>query len=222
MLVSELLQQFRNQTNDKVGPDYLCSDKEFISYLNEAEREACARARLSIDSSTDEICKIQVTAGVQKYRLDDRIITIDRVRTSDHNSQIMPITMKEVDRTDPNWETRTGRVDRYVVGADSRMLVLYKIPVKDQVIRMTVVREPIEEMTQLSDSPEIINRYHLPLLYWCYFKFYSKLDVEQNNEDYAKKYLAMFEQEFGAKAFASAKEEEWQMRIQENYYNGEY
>lgn len=221
MLVSELLAQFRAQTND-IGVPSLCSDQEFILYLNEAEREACARARLIIDSTTEEICKVQLTAGVQTYPLDDRIIFINRLRTNNHNQPITRIKMEILDNEDPLWETRTGRVEKYVIGYQSRSLVFYKTPTVDQEIRMTVVREPLEKMKSLSDSPEILERYHLPLLYWCYFRFYSKLDTEQNNEEYAKKYLGLFDQEFGSKAAASAREEEWQLRIEGMYNDGAY
>jgi hypothetical protein len=71
MLVSDLVDYVRNfLLDDKVEP-YLWSDDILTTLAKEAEKEACIRANLLIDSST---YSFDTEVGVDTYQLSDNII----------------------------------------------------------------------------------------------------------------------------------------------------
>jgi phosphorylcholine metabolism protein LicD len=77
---------------------------------------------------------------------------------------------------------------------------------------MIVVRSPLVEMNDETDSPEIAPRFHRSLRYWMMYRAYSKQDSQANDPKKAMESLAMFEQEFGQKS--SAINETWIEREQ--------
>lgn len=221
MNVEQLINQFRNYMADTSKP-YLWSDDEILLYLNEAEREAVRRSRSLVDSSTPDVCTIDAIPGVQSYDIDPRVIYIRRVRTSAHIDPVLPVHIQLIDNMDDRWETVQGRVENYVVGHESHKLVLVRIPKVAQTIRMTVVREPLNEMKSLSDEPELAKRYHMQLLEYVYYRAYLKHDSEAENVGLAKLHYDNFEREFGSKELASSLEEEWQMSHGSNRDDGRF
>lgn len=75
----------------------LWSDTEIIAYLNEAQREACYRARLIRDEITDDLTLIPVVAGQAVYAIDASIFEIDRVMYADNGMPVFPTSEYELD-----------------------------------------------------------------------------------------------------------------------------
>ncbi|HSX21511.1 MAG TPA: hypothetical protein VLE97_01900 [Gaiellaceae bacterium] len=82
MDVSEIVSAFRQRADDLV----IANDDEFefapadvFAWLSEAEREACLRAGLIYDDETAKICTIQLVDGVDRYKLDPRIVEVQDV-----------------------------------------------------------------------------------------------------------------------------------------------
>lgn len=196
----------RRRLDDLQAP-YLWSEDDLTEYANDAEREACRRARLIVDSTTAEIVSINLSASTATYDLDQRILFIKRVKVADISTPLRRVSFKDLDRGAPGWEDETGDPQAYVPDMDEDKLRVYPIPTTAATATLTVIRLPLEDMADDADTPEIKPRYHDSLTYWMEYRAYSKQDAETKDDQKAAKALAMFEQEFGKKS--SAIDEAW-------------
>jgi hypothetical protein len=222
MTLEELIQQFRLITDDVEAP-YLWSDEELEFFFNEAELEACRRARLLVSTNLPEICRINVVAGQKSYDLDPKIIYIRRAKLASKAHPIRPVNVEKMDALRPGWEDHTGSVEAYVVGMESGKIVLYRNPSSDDTLTLTVVREPLDKMKLgMESSPEIPERYHASLIHWALYKAYSKKDAETNDKELASINIAEFVREFGKRELASSLEEEWLSKQSYEFNIGEF
>lgn len=221
MKAGEILATFRVQADDTAEPGKW-TEPELLTWLNEAEREACRRARLLVDTrgtavtvngtttTTHTHGQIVLGSGTDFYDLDPRIIYLRRVKLAGRTLPLEALDYRDLDYRAPGWETHTGTVQGYVRGLDTGKFRPYRIPTTAGTVTLTVVREPLVAMTSPNHSPEINARYHLSLIDWVAFRAYSKKDAQVYSPDEAAKHLAMFEAEFGTRERANALEEEWQ------------
>lgn len=211
MTLQELIEEARERTNDRAAP-YFCSDDRFTRFANEAEREACRRARLLVDSTSADVCQIDLAANVPTYPLDRRVLFVRRATIDGQSRPLVRIHHRELDARGTEWMTETGDIDGWVVGLDTRMLRLYRVPTASGVARLTVQRLPLELMSANDDEPEIEERLHTRLIDWMLYRYYSTNDAELRDDKAAAAALADFESEFGPPA--TAIEEAW---AQEHY-----
>jgi hypothetical protein len=218
MTAGELIRLFRQQANDTANPS-LWRDDEVIQWLNDAEVEACRRARLIIDSrsttvvtgtaTTDGPCQVTLVPGTDSYALDRRIIYLRRVKLASRTLPLDALDYRDMDWCTPGWEAHEGNVTGYIRGLDNGRIRIYKIPRVADTVNLLVVREPMTPMENVDDSPEIQSRYHINLLDWAHYRGYMKKDSQAFDEGLALKHLALFEAEFGTRNKATAFEEEW-------------
>lgn len=219
MTLIELRDLFRREVDDLDAPA-LWSDEEIYEFANDAQNEACRRARLLIDSSTVAICQITVAALASTAPLDSRIIFVRRARITGKNTPLDRASWRDLDESFPGWESHTGTVSHFVSDWETGKLRLYRIPTVQTVLNLTVARLPLADMGT-DDSPEINVRYHRSLVFWMKYRAYMKQDAETANPEKAKANLELFEQEFGRKS--SAIDEEWIDRQQQtDTYDGTY
>jgi len=228
MEAGELFEIFRQQADDTATPR-LWQDDELMTWLNDAEVEACRRARLLVDSrgtavtvrsattgtststttTTHTHGRVTLGSGTDMYDLDPRIIYLRRVKLAGRTLPLEQIDYRDLDARIPGWEDHTGTVSAYVRGLDSGKFRPYRIPTTTGTCILTVVREPLQKMVELEHTPEIPSRYHINLLDWVYFRAYSKKDSQAYDANLAAQHLALFEAEFGTREKAAAFEEEW-------------
>ena len=214
MNLGELKTAFRNDVDDTATP-YLWSDEELERYLNDAEREACRRARLLVDSDVAEICKINVTAGKSTYELDNRIIFIRRAKLTSQSRPLTRMSFRDMDEFRPGWESSTAsRATHFITDWKTGHIRIFPTPTQADTLWLTGVRLPMQDMADQYDEPEINVRYHESLVHWAKHRAYLKKDAETLNEAESKKHLDAFEKEFGPKS--SAVEEEWIERQQQS------
>lgn len=217
MTLSELITQARLRACDTAAP-YLWSDAEWIAYANEAQREACRRARLIIDSSTVDICTIAIDGVSTTFALDPRVLFIRRAKPSWIAVPLKRISYKDLDNQAPGWEDETSQYPEwYVPDMDENKFRPYPTPSAAGTVKLTVIRLPLEDMTT-SDEPEIKPQFHDSLVYWMLHKAYAKQDSEVLDNKASLDNLALFEQEFGKKS--SAIDETWLQR-ESNYTESE-
>lgn len=233
MKAVDLFTVFRGQTDD-IGAPPLWADSELYRWLNEAEVEACRRARLIVDtqnvSGVDNVCRITLVNGQPFYDLDPRVIYVRRALMAGRTIPLDPMDYRDLDVEQPGWQSRTGQVIGYVRGVDTGKFRPFRIPTtasmtNGSTIDLLVVREPLRAMSQDDQdaAPEINPRYHLALLDWVYWRCYSKKDSEAYDPKLAAQHLADFEAEFGTREKASAMEEEYQrITLPDNYLDGTY
>lgn len=212
MRLGELLNLFRSEVDDITEPQ-LWSDEEAIEFANDAQLEACRRARLLVDSTTSAICQIPVTvASAGLVALDPRVQFVRQVRFAGR-IPMRRMTMQDMAAHNPYWQDASPSTPTvFIPDYESGKLLFWPPPVADLVAKATVVRDPLEEMADEQDAPEIPPRFHRSLRYWMMFRAYGKQDAEANDPKKAADSLALFEQEFGRKS--SAIDETWIQREQ--------
>lgn len=201
MNLEQLIASARNRSNDLAAP-FLWSDEEWTEYANDAEEEACRRARLIVDSTTDDVTLITLNTTDATYDLDQRVIFIKRAKLAGRSEVLHPISFEDLDRCAPDWENETGEPRNYVPDMDEDVFRPYPSPDVAGEVRLTVIRTPLEPMAKLEDTPEIKPRYHLGLVDWMLYRAYSKPDAETKNDTKATAHLDAFEAEFGKKSSA--------------------
>lgn len=219
MKLEELLSLTRDTADDAVKNKYLWSDDFIKRALNDAEMEACRRARLIVDTTTDEICRIDLALNQSLYDIDERIIFIRRIKLNSRSKPLGFMRWRDMDAGAPGWEAHTGSLSLWIPDYTTGKLKTYRVPIAAQIpdyLTLTVVRGPLEPMVEPGDSPEIKPRYHYNLHHWALFRMYSQQDTEQADPKRAADNLALFEAEFGPPS--PAVQEQW---IDANYHYGE-
>lgn len=211
MQLSDLIAEARERTRDLSTPPS-CSDARFTRFANEAEREACRRGRLLVDSTSTDICQIDITTGEASYPLDRRVLFVRKASVDSNPLFLKRISRKELDRLGSAWLSETGEVMAFVPDMDTQALRLYRVPEANDTMRLTVVRLPLDDMIADSDEPEIHERYHEKLVEWMVYRYFLTPDEEMRDPAAAQAALAAFEAEFGPPQ--SAVEEAW---AQEHY-----
>ncbi len=201
MNLEQIIAAARDRLDDNQEP-YLWSDGELARFANDGEREACRRARLIIDSTTAEICQIALTDSEVNYELDSRILFIRRAKLAGRSPVLKRHSYKTLDRERPGWEAETGEPESYVPDQTTGQFRPYPSPDTAGTVALTVIRLPLDDMTDDSDEPEIKPHLHESMGYWIDYRAYSKQDAETKNDDKAAAALSMFEQEFGKKSTA--------------------
>jgi hypothetical protein len=204
MNFGELDQLFRREIDDEVGSgsERRIEPWQSFMYANDAQDEACRRGRLLVDSSTAAICQIAVTAGTNLYTYDPRIISIRRAKLASRAKPLGKVLFSELDEIHSDWESRTGTVEALVTGMDTGKLRMFRIPIVNDTLNLTVVRLALQPMVNQKDTPEINTRHHRSLVYWMKHKAFNNQDSELFDKNRADIHLALFEQEFGPKSAA--------------------
>lgn len=204
--LKELRPALRMAVDDTVKP-YRVADATLDRFLNDAENEACRRARLILDTSTREICTLKVKAGEPLVKLDRRVIFIRRARI-EGGCVLGRVSRKALDqRIGGSWEDEEGEVVGYVPDWQTDYLRLFRIPTENATINLQVVRLPRVPMSKDDDALEVREEVAESLLEWAKYRFFSLPDTEINNPKAADAAASAFAGEFGIRS--TALDEEW-------------
>lgn len=205
----------RQRVKDKDRAHPLWSDGVIGTMLNQAQWEACRRGRLIKDSTSDELCRIDLELNQPLYDIDPRIIFVRRLIMSTQSRPLRPRRVRDMDREVPGWESHMGTPAAWIPDYTTGKLRLYRAP-DDSAIpdyaTLTVVRGPLEEMTDPGDEPEIHPRFHFKLHHHACAIILSDQDAETYDPEAAARHAAEFTAEFGPPS--SATEETW---LEENF-----
>lgn len=211
MDLDELIGRARQRSDDN-GSQPFSTDCDWAIWASEGERQACMRASLIYDDTSD-FCTLTITPGVTKYDIDHRIL-----RISDENvrwkysisDRLWPVKMTGIDRRfhlghHHHWheiwdcdENVTGnRVER--VAQVNKTLHVWPKPSSTLAgtLILGVYRLPLYPMEDGGDEPEIPLEHRDGLVDWMLFKAWSSKDPEQNDPDAAKIAYDAFEARFG-------------------------
>ncbi len=199
MRFSEIEDLARRELLDEVGVEKvrLVKSWQMMAYANEAEAEACIRARLLVDSTTDAVCAIQTVAGQTIYDYDPRILLITRGKITGAAKPLQRVSCTVLDERYPSWEDQSGKVEAFVTGMDKGKIRLFRAPIDTAPLNLTVVRLPLVQMANTSSVPEIHSSLHPSLVLWIKHKVYNNTDSELFDKNRADVHLQMFEQKFG-------------------------
>jgi hypothetical protein len=209
--LGQLVAIARSEADDTVAP-YLWSDPEWFEFANDAQNEACRRARLLTDASTVAICQKAVTSGSPTITLDPRTIFVRRIKLDSQAQPLKSCDSRDLDLNVPSWESQQGEPRAWVRNWETGKVRLWPTPEVNDTMQLRVVRLPLSDMVTTGDTPEIGVSKHRSLVFWMLYRAFSKKDTQTQDDKRAAGYLALFEQEFGTKS--SAIDETW---INENH-----
>jgi len=203
--LKELRDTARELAADFSNPP-LWTDKTLNLYANEAQLQACRRARLLEDPSMT----ISVKAANVKnlFAVDPRVIFIRRVKLASQDLPLQKLSVTDADYSMPGWETNPPATPiRWMPWGDHQLKLIDASSI-DDTLNLIVVREPLDPLAKDTDAPEIETRYHVRLVDWMLHRMYLSRDVlEKYRPEESADRLKAFEQEFGPPS--SAMDEKW-------------
>lgn len=207
MTVADLIAEFRDRAFDQKSPP-LWTDTQLIRWANDAQREACRRGKLLIDSTDDTICSIDYDTVDPVLDLDTRIISIREAIVDGQTIPLDEYLLSRMNELFPGWRSAAAQFPMgYIKDYGSKQIRLYPQPTQAGTVLLSVVREPLEDMAK-TDEPELPARYHMSLVEWLLYRAYSLQDPDTCDPQRAQKALTAFETEFGRRS--SARNEKWQ------------
>lgn len=208
MTLQNLIDAYRGDADDH-ELKYFATDEDLIDYANEAQEQACVRARLLVDS-TSAITSLAFTAGGSPIlALDSRVISLRRVTWSGRTLALLPRLTARMDDEYPGWEAHPTQEapSIYVTDVATQAIRIYPTPTVSGTLRLSVYRYPLDPMVEPGDEPEICLYHHRGLVQWMLFLVFSRPDADSFNADKADRARKLFIQQFGEER--SARNEAW-------------
>lgn len=178
MNLAAIRDEARFRLGDETRP-YFWKDEWLNDAINESEREACLRARLIEDKSSD-VTGIDIVTTERRYELSPLIIDVLSVELA----------------------SRPGCAIAGWTLTDTE-LVLDSYPSSNDTLLLTVIRLPLCSMENDSDKPEIRAHHHIGLVDWVAYRAYMVQDADTFNPVKAQEYAAAFELSFGRRPDAN-------------------
>lgn len=207
MNLAEIVAVFRYESDDEVAP-YKISNTRAIEFANDAENQACRRARLLRDASTEDVCIYTVDADDETVPLHASVLFVRRAIVDGESRPLLRKFMADMDAERPGWETEVGPPIAFIPDFESGKLRLYPIPEEGLTLNLQVIRLPLAPMVDIAyavgppevliDIPEIPARLHRELVYWMLHRLYSKKDSANETrddklaDDYERRFAAVF------------------------------
>lgn len=184
----QLLAKFREDMVDN-GEETLWSDDEIYLYIDAAQKEFCRRTYGISDSTTDEICRLEVGEDTEYISIDPRILAIRGARLTDGTRvELLSYQNIEGQSTFPpdygivrglTLDDRTGPVVKALVtDMEQDKVRLVPISSEDQTILLSVYRLPLYDINATNQILEIHEQHQLYLLYWVKHLALLKQDAE--------------------------------------------
>lgn len=198
MELSDVITLYRQRADDAVTP-YHVSDETLIGFAAEAEEEACIRAKLILDSTSDFLT-IPIVAGIDRYDIEPCIFDIETLRYINTDGAVFCME-----------RTGTGEMagaDRAVQGRPYKFsfmaehgIGIWPMPnaYASGNLQMVVYRTPEYPVEDLADEFEIHERWHRYLVDWMLYRAYSSKDREMRDPERAAAAYADFEARFGVR-----------------------
>ena len=168
-----------------------------LMYADEAEREAAARADLIFDSTTEAVCKIAVTDGLNIYPIDSRINRIDNAKFIGSNGENFELEIvyrsNEYDRSE-SWASDDFLSTRRLFVDDVNIELSGVVSIDGNII-LSVYRNPLVSASS-SGLFEISERHQPKLLHWLAYRAYMSVDNDVYH-DLGLYHLKEFEKYFG-------------------------
>lgn len=205
---SDLIASIRDRLDDIAQP-YLWSDTELAGYLNEAQREACVRAKLIRDRVTPAVVEISLTDSDVWYPLHQKIIQVD---AAFYNG----VRLYEMPEDGIEDTTTTGTPTYYVV--DGQNIRVYPLNTVAADLTLVAFRLPLANIDAGHD-PEIPEEHYYRLIDWAVRCAYLKRDSDAYDENRAATHESLFEKSFGKREDANVRRKHNELRLNTVAFN---
>jgi hypothetical protein len=207
MTLLDLIAHYRALADDRVKP-YFIEDGLLTFFANEAQDQACRRARLIVDASSDFLT-IEVEPGEPLVVLDRRVLDVLR-GDAEHDERytfLPPVSVAFMDSHYGQWQSDEGMPQQIITNWQTGAIRLHPAPNVPIQLRLQVVRLPLAPMQADTDEPEIRPEHHPALVQWMLHRGFSIPDSEQFDPGRAALALQQFQNEFGE--LHGARNEAW-------------
>lgn len=201
MRLDALISTFRTEADDIALPQ-LWSDADVIGFLNEAQKEACLRARLLTVSST-----ITLVVDQASYRLPANVIDVLVARLPNTNTALCreyELSLKD------RWHS--GKPSGYSIegdpsgdGALGRELWLDYLPAVAGTLSLRCNTLPSLMVTPATDYPQIGPEHHRQMIDWALHLAFRKRDSDTQDLARSDRYEARFTNSFGMRQSANVR-----------------
>lgn len=179
MNLAGLIEAYRVAASDRAIP-HLAEDADLVAFFNEAERQACIRARLIHESADPDICTLPVVSGNSVCPLHPSVYELDHLAfLADGEARFTPVRLVSQEWLSAkldDWRDESGAPE-YAIQSDTAVRLVPR-PDRDGVLRLEGYRTPKEEMLADNDTPEINVQHHAHLVHWVLFRVFSIPDSE--------------------------------------------
>lgn len=199
MNLDECITTIRSRLDDEVIP-YLWPQADLISYINAKRNEFARRTGYFRDSNTSAITLINAFADTADYLLEERVITIDRVRGSWSDTPLRRKSVAYMDEFHAGWQdTDAGTPVYYLIDKTTGYLTVWPKPSTDGSIYLTVTRLPMRQFNvghigqANPESLEIPIIWQEDLINGVLAMAYAKPDSQTRNPEKAQQYTMLWE-----------------------------
>ena len=206
MTLEQLLARTRNLADDIVaGGAELWTDEILTEYLNEAEVEACIRAKLIEEIGTVR-CELALVEDQRIYDLDPLVLGVMAARIRGESCDLDRAAIENV-RFARNFG---GRPRAYALMGDASdaagiKLVFDRVAPPDttDILDLHIHRRPLEPMEDPADEPEIGVVHHDALPYWALHLAFLHRDTDAEDPQRSADMAARFTARFGVRVDAN-------------------
>lgn len=211
MNLREIINEFRRVADDLEAQQQRWGDDFLVASANRAEAEACKSALLLLDTSTAAICQYALTVSTVLVSLDTRVVRVKRARLSSETCPLIPMTVGDMDSVFPGWESAARSLPLYLItDIETGKVQPYPSPDGNYTLKIHAYRTPLNEMTSMTNSPEIKDRGdHRKLVNWMMYEAYMDHDSDRYDPVKSAQYRDMFDRDFGISTPQGA---EWRHR----------
>lgn len=206
MTLEQLLERTRNLADDVVeGGAELWSDDILTAYLNEAQVEACIRAKLIEEIGTAR-CEIALVDGQRIYPLDPLVLDVMAARIRSCHKDLDRAAIENVRFA----RNLGGRPAAYAIMGDATsaegIKLVFDRPAPTDttdILDLHIHRRPLEPMEDPGDEPEIGLVHHDALPYWALHLAFLHRDTDAEDPQRAADMAARFTARFGIRVDAN-------------------
>lgn len=198
MELSGLIASLRKDVLDDANEPYLYSSAALASFLNDAVRQVCLRARALVDSVGPEATTYTVAAGVRGVKLHPAVLAVRQARLG--SATLKGTTAKRLWKFCPDWDiSEAGDACWWVPDYQDGWLYFDRPVLTDTTLTLSVWRMPLDgELLEGDvDEPVIPQHWHQDLLDWAAYMAFSSKDSEQRDDSRAAGYVQAFEAKVG-------------------------
>ena len=213
MNLVELIRRFRVLARDTVTgvgsdrEDLMWADADLVDWFNEAEQEACVRARLLREDALPAMCLMALDPAQHTYELHPKLYEIINLRirsAAETRSRALCLKSREwLDEYMPDWRDDPNpphfavqnenslRIVGRISAGDELLLEVYRLPMEDMALTDDPIANPVH------DTPEIHEASHRHLIDWVLYRAFSVPDTEAFDAQRAAQAELAFTKYFG-------------------------
>ena len=197
MTLEDLIRRFRVAARDTVEP-FLFPTEDVTDWLNDAQDQACIRARLIREDELEAVCRIALTPGTHTYALHPLVYEIISLWIKPVSGRKRPVTLRSrewLNHHMPEWRDCT-RPAEIAIQDDTTVRIVGAVEAGNM-LELECYRLPLRPMANDTDKPEIHRAHHQHLIDWALHKAFSVVDAETFDPKRAELSESAFTHYFG-------------------------